>query len=663
MTSPFRRLLASVLVATAITVSSAAGGWNDVSPDDLVATECAFDPTAAAEVLYKEIIYDLDETGSRVIKHHLRTKIYEKSALDHARRLKLWYHSYYRVTSIHARVIKPDGSFIEIDDDGVVTQRERKGSGRIVKSTTISIPQVEVGDIVEYRYRKMLDEGYYLPKDEIAFQEEWPIRKLYVKLKPYVYRGSGFKWASYGTSQSMVEGKGGFYEIMLENQPGYPEEPYQAPDSDARSWFTFYNVHSLVSGEEFWKIEGKRLYRQMLSKTKADRVVSAKASELARGKTTDEEMLRAFYDFCRRELINSAHGKADRLTQKQRENLNDDWTASKTLSNGYGTPRNINTVFCALARSEGIDARLSRCADRSEYSFTKTLEDVDIALPDTVVAIKDGEGWTFYNPAALYMPFGMLDWIHDDVTALVPDKKELIFAQTQAASPADTTSTFTGDFELAENGDLEGVISFTALGNRGLLLKQVLDDASENEREEGVKGMLTKRWPNAGVEEIRIDNAEDLFEPVRIQCDVTIPNYAESIGKRLILQPNVETRYDVAEFPNPTRKTMINFDYRYREESEISIKLPDGYELEAPSAPKPFKFTNFMEYEPKLALHRNSNKIVYNRTLDFYGRRYMPDVYSAIRQAFDGLLAADHHALTLKKEETGIVETDANSNI
>ena len=30
--------------------------WDEISPDDLAATECEYDPTSAAEVLYKEII-------------------------------------------------------------------------------------------------------------------------------------------------------------------------------------------------------------------------------------------------------------------------------------------------------------------------------------------------------------------------------------------------------------------------------------------------------------------------------------------------------------------------------------------------------------------------------------------------------------------------------
>lgn len=645
------RIVPALLLALSLLSPAHAYKWEDISPDDLAATECELDPSAPAEVLYKEIIYDLTDNNIRIIKFHIRTKIYDKSALDQARRTKFWYFNYYKAANIDARVIKPDGSYIEVEEKDIVTQTESRKNGDTLRSTTISIPQVEVGDIVEYRYRKIMDEYYYLPKDEVSFQEEWPIRKLHLKMKPYVYRGDGFKWTSNRTAKPLEKGKGGFYEITLENQEAYPEEPYQAPDSDARSWFAFYNVTSLKSGDDFWRSEGKRLYREMLSKTKADKDIEAKAKQLAAGKKTEEEKLRAFYDFCRSELINAYHGAADRLTSEQRDELDTKWSASKTLSKGYGYPLNINTVFCALARAEGIDARLAFAADRSEYRFTKVMEQVDIALPHSLVAIKDGELWTFHNPGAKYMPFGQLDWIHDSVGALVPDKKELILIRTQAATPEQNTATTTGELELSPNGTLSGSLTLTATGNNALRFKQAMDQRSENERKEGIEKALHEMWPNAKVENVAIENADHTFAQLKITCEVQIPSYAEVVGDRLFFQPNVEQRYAEPEFPSPTRKTPIFFDFKYREVAEISIKLPDGYELEAPSAPRPFEIPGFMDYSPKLALKKKSNVIVYNRTLDFIGDNYPPEAYPAIKKAFDDLIAQDHHALTLKKAD------------
>ncbi|MDQ8198773.1 DUF3857 domain-containing protein [Pelagicoccus enzymogenes] len=662
---PYRFPL-SLLLALLLSAFAHGNNWDEIHPDDLAATECELDPSAPAEVLYKEIIYDLAEGGSylpqRIIKYHIRTKIYDQSALDQARRTKFWYYNYYKAASIHARVIKPDSSFIEVEDEDIVTQTESRKNGETLRSTTISIPQVEVGDIVEYKYRKVMDENYYIPKDEISFQEAWPIRHLHLKMKPYVYRGEGFKWASNRTGVGMEKGKGGFYEITLKNQEAYPEEPYQAPDSDARSWFTFYNVTSLRNGDDFWKAEGKRLYREMLSNTKEDKTVSDKAKELAAGKKTQEEKLKAFYDFCRSQLINSYHGEADRLTSDQRDDLNEKWSASKTLSNGFGYPLNINTVFCALARAEGIDARLAFCADRSRYNFTGVMEQVDIALPHSLVAIKDGDNWTFHNPGARYIPFGQLDWIHDNVGVLVPDKKELILIKTQAAKPEDNKAKAHADLELSEKGHLSGTLTLTAEGNHGLTFKQIMDERSESERKEVLEKALSEMWPNGEFEDIVIENADDPFKQLKITCQISLPNYAEVVGDRLFFQPNVEQRYAEPEFPSPERKTLIFFDFKYREQSEIEIKLPDGYALEAPSAPRPFEVQHFMSYSPKLSFNKTQNKIVYHRTLDFSGDTYPPQAYPIIKKSFDDLFAQDHHSLTLKKiEESAALEEEPPS--
>ncbi len=650
-----KRVLFGLAIALFLASHSQAYNWDEISQDDLAATECELDPSAPAEVLYKEIIYDLMDTGGympqRLIKYHLRTKIYEKSALDPARRTKVWYPDHFKASSIHARVIKPDGSYIEVEDDDIVTQTERKKNDDRWRTTTISLPQVEVGDIVEYKYRIILEEYYYLPKDEVSFQEEWPIRKLHLKMKPYIYRGNGFKWAGNRTGKRMEKGKQGFYEITLENQDAYPEEPYQAPDSDARSWFAFYNVSSLKEGDLFWKSEGKRLYREMLSNTKDDNTVSAKAKELAAGKKTKEEKLRAFYDFCRSELINAYHGKADRLTSKQWEDIDNKWSASKTLSKGYGYPLNINTVFCALARAEGIDARLAYCADRSTYNFTRVMEQVDIALPHSLVAIKEGDDWVFHNPGAKYMPYGQLDWIHDKVGVLVPDNKKLILINTPAAPPEQNTTSSKGELQLSENGDLSGSITLSATGNAQLDFKQLMDDRSDSEREEVLEEALHEIWSNGEIKNIVVKNAADPFLPIEITLDIHLPSYAEVVGDRLFFQPNVEQRYAEPEFPSPTRKTQIFFDFKYREISEIEIELPDGYALEAPSAPRPFEMKAFMNYAPKLSFNKTKNSIIYHRTLDFSGDTYPPEAYPIIKKTFDELIAQDHHTLTLKKQE------------
>lgn len=629
--------------------------WDEISPEDLAANESQLDPNAPAEVLYKEIIYDLldgnQQIPQRVIKYHLRTKIYEKSALDQARRTKFWYSSNFKPGGINARVIKPDGSYLEVDEKDVVTQTESRKNGRVQRSTTISLPQVEVGDIVEYKYRLFLEENYYLPKDEVSFQEEWPIRHLILKMKPFVYKGDGFKWASNRAKEALEKGKGGFYEIYLKDQPAYPEEPYQAPDSDARSWFAFYNVHNLIDGENFWKSESKRLYKSMLSSTKADKTVSALAKELAKGKETEDEKLKAFYDYCRSEIIHAYHGKADRLTNEQRDDLNDKWNASKTIDKGFGTSKNINTVFCALARAVGIDARLSRCADRSEYNFTGIIEEMDIALPHTVVGIKKGEDWTFYNPAAKYVPFGQLDWIHNDVGVLVPDKKELILIKTTKASPEHNKAITQGDFELHESGDLSGAVHFTPEGNYNLRLKQILDERTEEDRRKVIEDQLSDSWPNAEVSQIEIQNPDTPFGSTMISCHLKIPNYAEIVGERIFFQPNVEQRYTETEFPSQTRKTKIFFNFPYREESKITIKLPEGYEFEAPSAPHPISVQGLLEYSPKLAINKKTNSIIYNRSLDFFGTSYVPEAYPIIKKSMDDLLAQDQHTLTLKRVE------------
>ena len=55
------------------------------------------------------------------------------------------------------RTIKPDASDIEVKKDAIFDRELIKTKGLKVSGKTFALPNVEVGDIIEYRYRETRD--------------------------------------------------------------------------------------------------------------------------------------------------------------------------------------------------------------------------------------------------------------------------------------------------------------------------------------------------------------------------------------------------------------------------------------------------------------------------------------------------------------------------
>jgi len=105
------RLFVCVLLGGVCCFESLAQSWIEISPEDLASTECPSDPSASAEILYKRTLVDQSNREVRFRQNYLRVKVYDEGAVDRVSRVNITHANYLTVSSIYARVVKPDGSF------------------------------------------------------------------------------------------------------------------------------------------------------------------------------------------------------------------------------------------------------------------------------------------------------------------------------------------------------------------------------------------------------------------------------------------------------------------------------------------------------------------------------------------------------------------------
>jgi hypothetical protein len=159
--------------------------------------------------------------------------------------------------------------------------------------------------------------------------------------------------------------------------------------------------------------------------------------------------------------------------------------------------------------------------------------------------------------------------------------------QTPVASSDKSVQKRTGNFKLTEDGTLEGDVKMEYTGHLAVDRKRQNDDDSPSQREETLRDLIKARMSTAELSDIKVENVTDPDKPFVYAFHVRIPGYAQKTGKRLFIQPGVFQKGIAAMFPSNTRKHQIYFHYLWREEDDISITLPAGFDLDSADVPGP----------------------------------------------------------------------------
>jgi hypothetical protein len=150
--------------------AGAAIGFQPVSPEELKMTREPQAPGAAAIILYRQV--DRDDNGHTSHEdNYRRIKILTEEGRKYANVEIAFVKKSQDVVSIRARTIRPDGSIA--DYGGQVFEKELvKARGVKILAKTFTLPDVQVGSILEYSYtmdlgEHLLFESHWILSDEL----------------------------------------------------------------------------------------------------------------------------------------------------------------------------------------------------------------------------------------------------------------------------------------------------------------------------------------------------------------------------------------------------------------------------------------------------------------------------------------------------------------
>lgn len=626
-------LLFAILVG--VVGNAGASDWLPVSPDDLKLTSEPQAPGADAIILYRQS--DFDDTQS-LATHYYRIKILTEKGKDQANVQIFYNKDYFRIGKIQARVIQPDGTIIPFNGkayDKVVV----KANGLRVSAKSITLPDVKVGSIIEYRYDEGWDmDRYYAPRWIV--QENLFTREAKFSMKPAL-SDAGISWVWFGPPTLKPDNKGETIKLDVTNIPAFQEEDYIPPEDELKWRVEFYYRFGGPGAQsskpdEFWRQYGKDTYKAADDFTKKHGTIEQAVASLPAG-DSPEAKLRKLY--ARAQQIRNLTYERDMSSQEiKRANFKDNNNADDVLKHGYGWQNQIDETFAALAMAAGFDTSILRVPDRDDHFFH--MDTPDRAQMDGVVVMVNLNGKpAYFDPGKPFCPFGMVPWEKTSVKALKLTKDGGTFVDMPDGLTADGRLQRKAQFTMDSEGNLKGKMQVMFYGNRSVHRRidaLQSDEASwRSDLEKEIKSWLP------ATATITIDSVEGLKtseDPLKVNVSIEIPSLSSHMGTYRLLMPTTILAAGTAGFgTGADRMYPIYFAYPYAEDDEVTLQLPENMKVNSLPEARDFK-ANYASYSAHRTAAGGTITLTRTMTMDFW---MIPAKYYSVIRGFFSMVKTD----------------------
>src|SRR5579859_2387445 len=497
------------------------------SPKDVpsVPTAKAQDDSKEAVVIERyvtRVSYEADGSGTREITAVIH--VLAQAGVQNFGVLVFAYTSANENVDVdYVRVRKPDGTVVVTPEYNVqdlpadITREAPMYSD--IHEKHVMVKALGVGDTLEYlvRYRTTKPQvpGQFwfvhsFLKSAIVKDEELEIsvpREKYVKvsspdLQPQVKDDGPRRIYTWKTAN--LERKNSDKKL-----PPQPEEEPQ-PSVQATTFRNWEDVGSWYSS----------LQRPQQAITPA---IKAKATELTKGLTNDDDKIRALYNFVstRFHYISLSFG----IGRYQPH------AADDVLSNEYGDCKDKHTLLAALLQAAGYDAW---------PALINSSRKIDPDLPSpgqfdhliTVVPRGSNSIWLDTTPEVA--PFGLLlTGLRDKQALVIPPEKPASLMKTPEAPPFPSSETFYAEAKLGPDGTLTGHMKRTFRGDSEVLFRFGFRRVSQAEWKDLVQRISYHSGFGGDVSAVNASAPDDTEKPFQFEYDYTRKDYADWGNRRI----------------------------------------------------------------------------------------------------------------------------------
>jgi Domain of Unknown Function with PDB structure (DUF3857) len=577
---------AIVLALAAICPVAARAGdrFQPVSQEELQMTGEPQAPGAPAIILFRQV--DRDDSGLTAHEdNYVRIKILKEEGRKYADiEIPFFKETGNNVVNIKARTIRPNGSIANFE--GKAFEKSiAKAQGLKYMAKTFTLPDVQVGSIIEYYYTIDLSEHYVYDSHWILSDELFTKRAKF-SLKPYTssYINMGVQWSwqrlPAGTAQPK-EGPDHIVRLEVSNIPAFQTEDYMPPADELKSRVDFkYSEETLEKDPaQFWKKRGKKLNDELESFVGKRKAMEDAVAQIISPNDSQDAKLQKIYARVQ-QLRNTSYEVRKTEQEKKREKEKPAENVEELWRRGYGDGMRLTWLFLGLARAAGFEAYGVWASERRNYFFDPKLMDAKRLDANVVLVKADGKD-LYFDPGAAFTPFGLLQWPETGVQGLRLDKDGGTWVQTTVPASSASRIERRANLTLASgSGDLEGKLTITFNGLEAMQRRVEERNEDETDRKKFLEDQVREYIPAAI--EVELKNKPDWSgssTPLVAEYDLKIPGWASAAGRRAMLPMGIFGATEKHVFDHAERIHPIYFHYPFQKLDDVTITLPPGWQV------------------------------------------------------------------------------------
>jgi hypothetical protein len=635
-----RTLLLFLFFVISNIVKSQKNELGKVTTQELQEQYHSLDTSAVAAILIKKGIstFRLGSTGEWSLDTDVsyKIKIYKKEGLKYADQS----FSMYVGGNTNERISISNAYTYNLVDGKVVKTKLKSESEFIEKVSSnwsvkkITFPQVQEGSIIEFKVQKT--SPYISVMDDFYFQSEIPINfvEYIVEIPSYFKFNTVFTGFEKITQTNQVERQiytgvnipalkqedfvinKDNYSTILKLELSSVQYPGQSPKNFSLTWDDL--VKNIFENENF----GPEIKKNDYYKNELDILIKDTKS--------NEDKIFAIYNFVK-----------NKMTWNNKFGLYTSDGVRKAYKQNEGNVAEINLMLVSMLKYAGIDANpvlistrsngIAYYPNRSAYNY--------------VVAAVEGNNTVLFLDATEkklqpgILPLRALNWVgriirnYGSSAAVnlldVPQSKE------NNAIIVDVMSD--GVLKGKYRKQLSDYYAYLYRNNYGKLAK----DNYVEKVEKSIFGFE--------IEEYKVENVDDYSSNVVENFDFQDKNSVELIGNKMYISPLLFLTLKNNPFQSENRKFPVDFNFPFRDSFSVTIKIPDGYEVEyIPEQISISMIDNLGSF--KFNSSHTSNQIQVVVTYNVNAFHIPTENYGALREFYEIMLKKHAEKIVLRKK-------------
>ncbi len=649
------------LLVCAITIaprsSSAGDDWLPIAPADLALKDNPAQPGAHAMILYRSS--DVNEkyasTDGTTVVEYVRIKIFTQEGTDQANVEIPFVKESSNIEGIRARTIHPDGSIANFEAKPFEKIIEKR-SGEKFLAKTFTLPDVQPGCIVEYKYRRkyqarfLYDESWTLSSDLFTREGHFsilPYNSDY-QVYPLYFRQFGLSTKAIPERQS-----NGTYALTIHDIPGIADETYMPPLRTLQARVEFYRLEEGTPANEtqdrFWARTEKKWDDELEHFINKKNVLEQEVSKTVSPTDSPEVKLRKIYARVQQIRDLSAEVSKSEKEQKQ-ENLKKNSNVEDMLRHGYGNSREMNYLLVGLARATGFESEEVFVAPRNINAFYPQLRDPS-ELGEDIVWVRADSKEYFLDPASIYFPFDVLPWFETNTSGIRLGKKPNDFVDVPGTLSSQATIVRHAELALDADGLATGKLAVDFTGQQAALWRGKTHLQDETGRKKTFEDEIKSWLPaGSGFELTQIANWDKTDQPLHVEGTLSLSAFGSPVGHRILIPATIFLVPQTKAFQSAVRHNAIYFPYPNEEIDDLKFQAPTGYKIETLPAPKTIKPGAVLNYS--MTASQQGSVVEVNRHLVINTLLLPIDYYAAVRSFFNTVKSNDEAQIVLQNAES-----------